>query len=87
VGEDDLSGNLERLLKTAGQKTPTVVPILEINPHHALVRRLQAEPDERLPDWASLLFDQALLAEGAQLEDPAAFVRRMNGLMLGLAGA
>jgi molecular chaperone HtpG len=87
VGEDDLSGNLERLLKTAGQKTPTVVPILEINPHHALVRRLQAEPDERLPDWASLLFDQALLAEGAQLEDPAAFVRRMNALMLGLAGA
>ena len=78
-------GNLERLLKTAGQKAPTVVPILEINPHHALVQRLPDEPDERLGDWAQLLFDQALLAEGAQLEDPAGFVRRLNALMLGLA--
>jgi molecular chaperone HtpG len=87
VGEGELSGNLERLLKTAGQKTPTVVPILEINPHHPLVQRLQAESDERLGDWASLLFDQALLAEGAQLEDPAGFVRRLNALMLGLTAA
>ena len=87
VGEGELSGNLERLLKTAGQKAPTVVPILEINPHHALVQRLQTEPDERLAEWANVLFDQALLAEGAQLEDPAGFVRRLNALMLGLAGA
>jgi len=87
VGEGELSGNLERLLKTAGQKAPTVVPILEINPHHALVQRLQSEPDERLADWANLLFDQALLAEGAQLEDPAGFVRRMNALMMGLTAA
>ena len=87
VGEGELSGNLERLLKTAGQKAPTVVPILEINPHHALVQRLQGEPDERLGEWANVLFDQALLAEGAQLEDPAGFVRRLNALMLGLAGA
>ena len=87
VGEGELSGNLERLLKTAGQKAPTVVPILEINPHHALVQRLQGEPDERLGEWANVLFDQALLAEGAQLEDPAGFVRRLNALMLGLAQA
>jgi molecular chaperone HtpG len=87
VGEGELSGNLERLLKTAGQKAPAVVPILEINPHHALVQRLQTEPDDRLGDWANVLFDQALLAEGAQLEDPAGFVRRLNALMLGLAGA
>jgi molecular chaperone HtpG len=85
VGEGELSGNLERLLRTAGQKAPAVVPVLEINPHHALVQRLSAEPDERLADWAGLLFDQALLAEGGQLEDPAGFVRRMNALMLGLA--
>ena len=85
VGEDELSGNLERLLKTAGQKAPTVVPILEINPHHALVQRLSAEPDDRLGEWASLLFDQALLAEGAQLPDPAGFVRRLNALMLELS--
>ncbi|MEP6655777.1 MAG: molecular chaperone HtpG [Betaproteobacteria bacterium] len=86
VGESDVSGNLERLLKTVGQKAPTVVPVLEINPHHALVQRLRDEPDERLSDWAAVLFDQALLAEGGQLADPAGFVRRMNALMLGLAG-
>ncbi len=86
VGEGEASGNLERLLKAVGQKAPTVVPILEINPHHPLVQRLSAETDERLGDWAALLFDQALLAEGGQLEDPAGFVRRVNALMLRLAG-
>ncbi len=63
------------------------MPVLEINPHHALVQRLNAEPDEKLADWASVLFDQALLAEGGQLEDPAGFVRRLNALMLGLQDA
>ena len=74
-----------RLLKTAGQKGPTAVPVLEINPQHALIRRLETETDERLPDWANLLFDEAMLAEGAQLADPAAFVRRLNALMFGVA--
>jgi len=83
VGEGELSGNLERLLRAAGQKAPTVVPILEINPRHALVKRVDGETDERLPDWANLLFDEAVLAEGAQLEDPAAFVRRLNTLVFG----
>ena len=87
VGEGELSGNLERLLKMAGQKAPDVVPILEINPQHPFVQRLQGAPDDKLPDWASLLFEQALLAEGAQLDDPAGFVRRMNALMLGLMQA
>jgi molecular chaperone HtpG len=81
VGEGELSGNLERLLKAAGQKAPTIVPVLEINPRHALVKRLESESDEKLPDWANLLFDEALLAEGAQLPDPAAFVRRLNSLV------
>ena len=85
VGEGELSGNLERLLKTAGQKAPTAVPVLEINPQHALIRRLETETDERLPDWANLLFDEAMLAEGAQLADPAGFVRRLNALMFGAA--
>ena len=87
VGEGELSGNLERLLKSAGQKAPSVVPILEINPRHALIRRIDAEPDERLPDWAHLLFDEAMLAEGAQLPDPAGFVRRLNALMFDAAPA
>jgi molecular chaperone HtpG len=86
VGEGDVSGNLERLLKSVGQKAPTVVPTLEVNPHHALVQRLATESDERLGEWALLLFDQALLAEGGHLDDPAAFVRRVNTLMLELAG-
>ncbi len=86
VGEGEASGNLERLLKSVGQKAPNVVPVLEINPHHALVLRLQNEPDERLAEWSQVLLDQALLAEGGQLDDPAGFVRRVNALMLGLAG-
>jgi molecular chaperone HtpG len=81
VGEGELSGNLERLLKAAGQKAPTIVPVLEINPKHPLVKRLESESDEKLPEWASLLFDEAMLAEGAQLPDPAAFVRRLNSLV------
>jgi len=85
VGEGDLSGNLERLLKNVGQKTPQTKPVLEVNPHHALVQRLQDESDTRLGDWSQVLFDQALLAEGAQLEDPAGYVRRLNGLMLELS--
>jgi len=85
VGEHELSGNLERLLKAAGQKTPDVKPVLEINPQHPIVQRLKFESDARFDDWAYVLFEQALLAEGGQLEDPAGFVRRMNGLMLALA--
>jgi len=83
VGEGELSGNLERLLRAAGQKAPAVVPILEINPKHPLVKRVESEPDDRLPDWASLLLDEAMLAEGAQLPDPAGFVRRLNTLVFG----
>jgi molecular chaperone HtpG len=83
VGEGELSGNLERLLRAAGQKAPTVTPILEINPKHPLVKRVEAEPDDKLGEWANLLFDEALLAEGAQLPDPSAFVRRLNTLVFG----
>ncbi|MEO8070126.1 MAG: molecular chaperone HtpG [Acidobacteriota bacterium] len=85
--EHGLSTNLERILKTAGQNVPGAKPILEINPDHPIVKRLRNETDEkRLADWSNILFDQATLAEGGQLEDPAAFVKRLNGLMLTLAG-
>ncbi|HSH72429.1 MAG TPA: molecular chaperone HtpG [Methylophilaceae bacterium] len=81
-GENDLSGNLERLLKAAGQKTPSTKPVLEINPQHAILQRLNSVEDEsKFADWSKVLFDQALLAEGGQLEDPASFVRRMNSLL------
>ena len=82
TGEMDMSANLERMLKAAGQEAPSTKPILEINPQHALVARLETEADgARFSDWAHLLFEQALLAEGGQLEDPASFVRRLNGLL------
>ena len=79
--EHDMGGNLARLLKAAGQKAPATKPILEINPDHPVVQRLKYE-EGRFDDWSAVLFDQALLAEGGQLEDPAAFVKRVNALML-----
>lgn len=83
AGEHDLSGNLARILKAAGQNAPDSKPVLEVNPAHKLVKRLEAETDEsKFKDLAYLVFDQALLAEGGQLEDPASFVRRMNSLLV-----
>ena len=84
--EHDVGGNLARILKAAGQKVPQAKPILEINPRHAIVERLQPA-DPRLADWACLLYDQALLAEGALPDDPATFVKRNNQLLLGLIGS
>ncbi len=84
--EHDLSGNLARLLKAAGQHAPTSKPILEINPQHPVVLRLKGE-DKKFDDWAAVLLDQALLAEGGQLDDPATFVKRINQLMLEIGGS
>jgi len=81
VAKDAMSSHLQRLLKASGQETPVQAPILELNPHHPLVQRLQA-PDAPLETWAPLLLDQAILAEGGQLADPAAFVRRLNAVLL-----
>jgi molecular chaperone HtpG len=83
--EHDMSGNLARLLKAAGQPAPAAKPILEINPKHPVVLRLKGE-DKKFDDWAAVLLDQALLAEGGQLDDPATFVKRINQLMLEMGG-
>jgi molecular chaperone HtpG len=86
VDEHDMSANLARMLKSVGQSAPAAPPIMEINAGHPLVGRLESETDEqRFSDLAKLLFDQALLAEGGQLDDPAAFVHRLNHLMLSMA--
>ncbi|HEY3433504.1 MAG TPA: molecular chaperone HtpG [Rhodocyclaceae bacterium] len=82
--EHDMSGNLARILKAAGQNAPVGKPILEINPKHPVVLRLKYE-DKKFDDWAAVLFDQALLAEGGQLDDPATFVKRINDLMLAIS--
>jgi molecular chaperone HtpG len=80
VGEGDVSGHLARLLKQAGQKAPETKPVLEINPEHALVKRLGAS-EAQFNDLAQVLFDQAALAEGGVLDDPAAYVKRINSLL------
>ncbi|MGN6579837.1 MAG: molecular chaperone HtpG [Bordetella sp.] len=82
VGQNELSPHLLRMLKAAGQDAPDVKPVLEINPEHALIGRIGKASDDEFGDWARLLLDQAMLAEGAQIADPAAFVKRMNALLL-----
>jgi molecular chaperone HtpG len=85
--EHEMSTNLERLLKASGQNVPVIKRILEVNPSHPIVERLKHEADNgRFSDWSHLLFDQATLAEGGQLDDPATFVKRLNDLMIALAG-
>ena len=85
VDEYDMSLHMQRMFKAAGQAAPAAQPILEINPEHALLQRLQAAPDDdaRTADYAELLFEQAMLAEGGQLDDPTAFIARMNRLLVG----
>lgn len=86
LGEHDMALYMQQLLKQAGHDMPTTKPTLEINPTHPLLKRMEAETDdERFAEWASVLLDQAILAEGGQLEDPAGFVHRLNRLMLAIA--
>jgi molecular chaperone HtpG len=82
VDREAMSQHLQRLLKAAGQKAPDNKPILELNPNHPLVLRLKHESDEGLGNWSALLLEQAILAEGGHLDDPAAFVKRVNELLL-----
>ncbi|HLL80569.1 MAG TPA: molecular chaperone HtpG [Ktedonobacteraceae bacterium] len=82
VDEYDMDPSLLRLLKAAGQKLPTMKPILEINPHHPIIVKISNEGDEqRFADWAAVLFDQSVLTLGEQLEDPIGFVNRLNALL------
>ncbi|NOZ53581.1 MAG: molecular chaperone HtpG [Gammaproteobacteria bacterium] len=83
---DDMSANLERILKQAGQSVPSSKPIFELNPNHPLLEKLKQETDDdRFADMTYILFDQAVLAEGGQLDDPATFVTRLNDLLLDLS--
>jgi molecular chaperone HtpG len=83
--EHDMTAQMERILKAAGQ-TVDSKPILELNPNHLLIKRLQQEKDtERFSDWSHILLDQAILSEGGQLQDPATFVKRFNEMLLAVA--
>ena len=82
LSEDEMALYMQQLLKQAGQNLPDTKPVLEVNPTHRLIQRMGEETDEaRFKDWSSLLLDQAVLAEGGQLEDPAGFVKRLNTLI------
>ena len=83
VEQHDMAVSMQKILKQAGHQLPQTQPVLEVNPDHPLVKRLNDEADaERFEDWTHILFDQAMLSEGGQLDDPAAFVGRMNELLL-----
>ena len=83
VGENDISGNLERILKAAGQNTPNIKPILEINPEHDLIKKLDSyQGKKEFNEYSSVIFDQALLSEGGQLEDPVSFIKKSNQLLV-----
>lgn len=84
--EQDMGRHLEQILKASGQNIPGSKPILEINPAHPVLQKIDNEPDEdRFADWSQILFDQALLSEGGQLRDPAGFVSKLNGLIVSLS--
>lgn len=84
--QDDMSPQMQRIMRAAGQNVPENKPILELNPEHMMVQKLEQEQDEqRFADWTWILFDQAVLAEGGQLDDPASFVTRFNKLLIELS--
>ena len=82
LSEHEMALYMQHLMRQAGHDMPTTKPVLEINPSHALVKRMESEhTEDRFADWAKILFDQAILAEGGQLEDPASFVNRLNQMI------
>jgi molecular chaperone HtpG len=86
LGEQEMAMHMQQLLKQAGHDIPDSKPVLEINMDHPLVKRLREESDEtRFSDWSRLLFEQAMLSQGGQLDDPAAFVKRLNGILAEIA--
>ena len=83
--EGDMNVSLQNMLKQAGHEVPNLNPVLEINPTHPIIEKLREESDEDLfTDWSSIMFEQAMLSEGGQLDDPASYVNRMNSMMLHL---
>lgn len=86
LNEQDMAMHMQRILKEAGHDLPSSKPILEINPDHPIVKKLKAEKSKKkFADWSDILFDQALLAEGGQLDDPAGFVAKLNKMLVTIA--
>ena len=88
VNDDEMGMQMRRILESAGQEVPATKRIFELNPKHPLVEKLKAEQDsERFSDLALVLFDQSMLAEGGQLDEPSSYVQRLNNLLLELSGS
>ena len=86
IAEHDMGAQMRKIMEAAGQAMPEFKPIFEINPEHPLLEKLDKEPDEeRFNDLASILFDQASLAEGGHLDDPASYIQKLNKLLLDLS--
>ncbi len=86
LNEQDMAMHMQRILKEAGHEMPSTKPILEINPDHPIVKQLDGEKSKKkFDDWSAILFDQALLAEGGQLDDPAGFVAKLNKMLVAIA--
>ena len=86
LNDQDMAMHMQRILKEAGHELPGTLPILEINPDHPIVKKLDTEKSKKkFADWSSILFDQALLAEGGQLDDPAGFVAKLNKMLVTIA--
>ena len=86
LNEQDMAMHMQRILKEAGHEMPSSKPTLEINPDHPIVKKLDAEKSKKkFADWSDILFDQAMLAEGGQLEDPASFVAKLNKMLVSIA--
>ncbi|MBT8434865.1 MAG: molecular chaperone HtpG, partial [Gammaproteobacteria bacterium] len=86
LNEQDMAMHMQRILKEAGHELPSTLPILEINPDHPIVKKLDTEKSKKkFADWSSILFDKALLAEGGQLDDPAGFVAKLNKMLVTIA--
>jgi molecular chaperone HtpG len=86
LNQQDMAMHMQRLMKEAGHELPGSKPILEINTDHPIVKRLEEEKsDDKFSDWSDILFDQAILAEGGQLDDPASFVHKLNEMLVTIA--
>jgi molecular chaperone HtpG len=86
IAENDMGAQMRKIMEATGQAMPEFKPVFEINPEHPLVQKLDEESDEdRFSDLAAILFDQASLAEGGQLDDPASYIQRLNKLLLDLS--
>ena len=85
MNEQDMALHMQQILKQAGQTVPSSKPVLEINPDHPVMKKVEEATDDQFTNWSNLIYDQSVLAEGGQLDDPASFVKSMNEMLLAMS--